>query len=221
MRHWIRSAAAGPRSGYSFHHKFFRSLTLALTLALMLAAAPPFVRQAEAACTAPFTATKIWANGMGGTVYAQRDDGSIWAWGWNYYGQLSSGTSGSNTNALQPVQVLEEVVESDPEPISGMANSPGVFPGPTWAFAVTADDTLKAWGFNNEGQLGTGATVPNPVPLAVTIGSGIAESLASTGSSATAAVRGGNVFAWGNGSNLELAQGLRADSLTPVQVRGA
>jgi alpha-tubulin suppressor-like RCC1 family protein len=38
-------------------------------------------------------------------TYALKTDGTLWAWGWGFYGQLGNGTSGFGTDKSSPVQV--------------------------------------------------------------------------------------------------------------------
>ncbi len=36
---------------------------------------------------------------------AVKTDGTLWAWGWNTYGQLGNGRAGSTHDRLSPVRV--------------------------------------------------------------------------------------------------------------------
>lgn len=77
-------------------------------------------------------------------------DGSLWAWGYNYYGQLGLG---------------DAVHRSTPTPVgSGYA---AVAAGNMHSLGLKTDRTLWAWGKNTKGQLGLGNTddqyQPQPV----------------------------------------------------------
>jgi hypothetical protein len=82
---------------------------------------------------------------------AIQSDGTLWAWGYNYCGQLGDGTMG---NKSSPVRV-------------GLAtNWQSVAAGGSHTVAIQRDGTLWAWGGNNVGQLGDGDawhTVPGKI----------------------------------------------------------
>ena len=87
---------------------------------------------------------------------ALKNDGTVWAWGWNYYGQLGDGTSAdSNT----PVQV------------GGLSGATHVTVGSYHTAALKSDGTAWAWGDNQFGQLGDGTDTATNTPVRV---SGIA-----------------------------------------------
>ena len=71
---------------------------------------------------------------------ALKSDGTVWAWGRNYYGQLGDG---STTNRLTPVQV------------SGLTGVIALA-GQNHSLALKSDDTVWACGDNASGQLGNG-----------------------------------------------------------------
>lgn len=75
---------------------------------------------------------------------ALKDDGTVWAWGRNRYGQLGNGISGEDAFSSTPVQV------------TGLANIVAVAAGGTHALALKNDGTVWAWGSNNHGQVGDG-----------------------------------------------------------------
>jgi RHS repeat-associated protein len=80
---------------------------------------------------------------------ALRSDGTVWAWGYNSYGQLGNGTS---TNYYSPLA------------ISGVGNVVGVAAGAYHTVALCSNGTVWAWGYNNSGQLGDGTMVSQPAP---------------------------------------------------------
>ncbi|MET3176381.1 UNVERIFIED_ORG: alpha-tubulin suppressor-like RCC1 family protein [Arthrobacter sp. UYCu721] len=86
-------------------------------------------------------------------MYALKRDGTVWAWGENYYGQLGNPTAGSFVRV--PVQV------------SGLSGVKQVLADYTRAFALLADGTVRAWGVNTSGELGIGTATNTNVPVQV------------------------------------------------------
>jgi alpha-tubulin suppressor-like RCC1 family protein len=81
---------------------------------------------------------------------ALKRDGTVWAWGWNYYEQLGDGTT---SNRLTPVQV------------SGLTNVISISAGDYHSLALKQDGTVWAWGCNDVGQLGNGSATSSPTPV--------------------------------------------------------
>ena len=162
-------------------------------------------------------------NIMGGEVHnvAVKSDGTVWAWGQNAFGQLGDGTTNDES---APVPVGLGCV-----PPLGSVTKLG---GRTyWNLAVKSDGTVWAWGMNQGGQLGNGATIStldpnqNTVPVQVTnsqtggvIHNPIQVSCGYTYGVALAT--NGTVWTWGTGSHGELGNGTTGFSYSPVQVVG-
>lgn len=82
---------------------------------------------------------------------ALRNDGTVWAWGDNIYGQLGNG---SLTTPKTPVKVpLTKVIY-----IGTAVNS---------SYAIKSDGTVWAWGVNQNGQLGDGTRQDRVLPTQV------------------------------------------------------
>jgi hypothetical protein len=134
-----------------------------------------------------------------------REDGTLWAWGSNQYGQLGDGT---NTSRVRPVR------------ISTADGWTSVSCGGFHTVALRADGTLWTWGYNINGQLGDGTTSNSSVPTQV--GSATAWSSASGGGNHTVALRSdGTLWAWGSNVAGQLGNGATTDRTSPVQIGSA
>ncbi len=157
--------------------------------------------------------TPVQTTGITGTVtaiaagadhsLALTSDGKVWAWGWNYYGQLGNGTT---TNSKTPIQV------------SGITGTVvAIAAGYYHSLALTSDGKLWAWGYNYDGEFGNGTTTNSTTPVQVssltgitTISAGCYHSLALTSD--------GKLWAWGGNLYGQLGNGTTTRSTTPVQV---
>ncbi|WP_233165896.1 RCC1 domain-containing protein [Archangium sp. Cb G35] len=135
---------------------------------------------------------------------AVKKNGSVWAWGANFYGQLGDGTT---TRRLTPMQV------------PGLTNVVSVAAGRVFSLALERDGTVWSWGNNDYGQLGDGTTARRLTPVRVP---GLADvvSIAASGSHCLAVRRDGSVWAWGANFYGQLGDGTTTHRLTPVRVPG-
>lgn len=151
---------------------------------------------------------------MGGehANYALKSDGTVWAWGGNFVGQLGDG---SYTNTVTPVQVS---VLTSVTSLGGRGYH---------NLAIKSDGTVWAWGWNSRGQLGhdTSAT-PCPAPLTGTCSNvpvqvmGITNPLTVTGGGffSLALMPDHTLQAWGANEYGQLGDGSYTDRPAPVQV---
>ena len=165
-----------------------------------------------------------------GTGDSTSNDGTVYAWGNNFNGQLGDGTSGSGTNKTTPVQV------------SGLTDVVAVAGGNSHSLALKSDGTLWAWGNNDVGQLGNGESgsgvVSNtPVQVedpsdptgfftdvvAVAAGSNHSLAIKSDGTD-DGSSDDGMVYAWGFNSEGQLGDGTSGsptnNKSTPAQASG-
>lgn len=132
-----------------------------------------------------------------------KNDGTVWAWGWNDQGQVGDGTQ---TDRYTPVQVLSGVKEIS----AGIHHN----------LALKTDGTVWAWGDNRWGEIGDGtADFRRLTPVQVV---GLSNIIAvGAGGEYSAALRGdGTVWTWGDNQDGELANGQTdgAKHSLPVQV---
>lgn len=81
---------------------------------------------------------------------AIKTDGSLWAWGYNSYGQLGDGTT---TDKSTPTKIMENVVS--------------ISAGLRHTVAIKSDGSVWVWGDNSYGQLGDGSTTASSTPKKV------------------------------------------------------
>ncbi len=88
------------------------------------------------------------------------NDGSLWSWGDNTYGQLgySSFDVVLQSDPLFSAVAIKVGVDSDWSAVAG---------GGTHTLAIKQDQTLWAWGGNAYGQLGNNTTVDAPAPVQI------------------------------------------------------
>ena len=137
---------------------------------------------------------------------AVRDDGSVYAWGFNQFGQLGLG---------------DNVARLEPTRLPGLADVMKVQVGNTHSAALTRDGRVFTWGRNDVHQLGGHAPQNTAVntPRAVAIAAVVID-LACGDDHCLALSFDGRVFAWGSNRFGQVGDGSTADVATPVEVTG-
>jgi alpha-tubulin suppressor-like RCC1 family protein len=143
--------------------------------------------------------TKVVAVAAGSShALALRQDGTVWAWGSNSFGQLGDGTK-SDAGLAQQVQGLHGVV--------------AVAAGQQHSIVLKQDGSLWTWGTNTNGVMGTGSDRRDS-PVRV-VGLSDVQSVASNYFHMLAVRGDGTVWGWGS------EQGLGGSYLgTPARVQG-
>ncbi len=147
-----------------------------------------------------FSLWEVVAAGFAHTV-AIKTDGTLWAWGYNEYGQLGDGTwEDKNT----PTQIG---TDTDWEAVAA---------GDYHSLALKTDGTLWVWGNNGYGQLGDGTTVNKNIPTRIGIDTDW--SAIAAGFYHTIALKSDDtLWAWGYNNYGQLGDGT-AWKDSPVQI---
>ncbi len=145
---------------------------------------------------------------------ARKSDGTVWAWGYNQFGQLGDGNL---TDSSTPVEGFHT---EGTTPLTGVV---AIAAGGFHTIALKSDGTIWTWGDNKSGQLGDGTTVNSSHhPVLVNNPGGVLFSGIAGGDAHTVALKtDGTVWAWGLNANGQLGNGTLTNSNTPVQVVGA
>lgn len=129
-------------------------------------------------------------------------DGSVWAWGGNYYGQLGLGytTTTTDCNCL-----------TAPVYVPGVPTIVMLSTGEDHTLALGANGGVWAWGLNASGELGTGSTsqtgcscIATPTSIS---GLSNVTSLAAGGDYSFASKSDGSLWSWGGNTYGDLANG--------------
>jgi alpha-tubulin suppressor-like RCC1 family protein len=95
----------------------------------------------------------VIAIGAGGSFsVALTDDGRVWTWGDNSFGELGDGTTTPRASAAT---------------VAGLPAIVKIAVGSNHVLAMTADATVYAWGLNSGGQLGDGTTTNRLTPIQI------------------------------------------------------
>jgi large repetitive protein len=161
----------------------------------------------------------------GHTGMALRNDGTVWTWGYNLYGELGDGVTGNTT---APVQVVKGA-ESDGACTTYLCDITAIAGGAGGGLALNSAGAVLTWGHNNVGQLGNGTTgtAANSSPVQV---SGLTSGITAVAAGAFAdyaLTSTGGVKSWGDNGDGELGENVAScgtdpctGSSTPVNVSG-
>jgi prepilin-type N-terminal cleavage/methylation domain-containing protein len=151
--------------------------------------------------TFSFNTIKTLSSG-GYHTLAIKQDGSLWGWGNNVYGQLALDDT---VNRLVPTRIG---IENTWSFISASYTS---------TFAIKQDGSLWGWGRNNIGQLGLNDTVNRLVPTRIGI-SNAWTSASSRGTHTIAIQQDGSLWGWGYNIDGELGLNDTVDRLVPTRI---
>ncbi|MGM9641177.1 MAG: S-layer homology domain-containing protein, partial [Faecousia sp.] len=174
-----------------------RVLSLLLAVALLL---PLFAGTAAPTALATSGGAVMFKSVIAGIsrTAAIANNGDLYVWGSNYYGQVGNGTTNEQ---ITPIKVL--------------SNVSSVALGIQHSAAITTDGSLYVWGSNIYGQVGNGTMDDQKVPIKVlsnvsSVALGLFHSAAVT--------TDGSLYVWGNNSHGQVGNGTTNDQITPVKV---
>jgi len=151
------------------------------------------------------------------------EDGVLWAWGHNVYGELGDGT---NICRDMPIEIMQNVADVQSIDTYRAGRFIGSVPVPDeWGrpnvrtFVITADGVLYGWGTNEYGQLGDGTKYNSNTPMR------IMENVAAVYPAQynTFAIdENGTLYAWGRNGGFRgahiLGDGTMLDRLQPYAI---
>jgi alpha-tubulin suppressor-like RCC1 family protein len=145
---------------------------------------------------------------------AIRNDGTLWSWGYNYYGVVGDNTSGNLANRLTPRQELTSSTNWRQVNFSS---------GSYTTSAIKTDGTLWCWGYNAAGQVGDNTILNRSTPRQISAGASRITGWKQTSSSLnnTAAIRtDGTLWVWGRNSYGQVGDNTAGSTIyrsTPIQ----
>lgn len=154
--------------------------------------------------------TSAWAGiaANGKYTMAVRADGQMFSWGDNSSGQLGQ-TIAINTSLPTVVAPIG----------SGILPVVAMTAGRNHALAILNDHTLYAWGANEAGQLGIGASSNTGQGAAVQVGTDNNWFVVAAGGQHTLAIKQDQtLWAWGYNAYGQLGDGTQTDSPSPIPI---
>jgi alpha-tubulin suppressor-like RCC1 family protein len=133
---------------------------------------------------------------------AIKNDGTLWAWGFNYNGQLGDGTK---ISSAIPIQIGKD---SNWLMVSAGGNS---------SFAIKTDGTLWAWGQNDDYQLGDSSRDDKTIPILISASSDW-RSISGGGSNTMAIKNDGTMWGWGYNHDGQLGDSLGLFKMVPTKI---
>lgn len=150
------------------------------------------------------TAWETVACGNGHTI-ALKNDGTLWSWGNNTYGQLGDNTVAHKSS---PVQI------SHPTSLKWEYIKAGSFS----TFAIDTAGVLWGWGFNSKGELGIGTNSHTSTPVQI-ISDSIITSIGGSGRATFIVKSNGTLWGWGfNDTYATLGDGTLVSKSSPIQI---
>ncbi len=168
------------------------------------------------AVTLPTRAKAVSANGP--HTLALVGMGKVMAWGDNEFGQLGDATH-TGPESCPSAGTSTVPCSKTPVTVSGLLGVVAISAGDDHNLALLKDGTVRAWGANNDGQLGNNTTTDSDVPVPVSGLTGV-KAISAGGFHSLALLNDGTVMAWGDNGNGQLGDGTIINKHVPVAVTG-
>ena len=142
---------------------------------------------------------------------ALKSDGTMWAWGADYGGELGDGRTG--------MKLADGSLNVQNRPVRSVAGNDWaqVWASGNSSFALKRNGSLWAWGLNNFSQLGIGSWKDSPNAVQVGTGTNWVK-VKSGGMNAAAIQSDGSLWIWGTSSALDIsAKQSRGNFLAPTR----
>lgn len=166
------------------------------------------------------TVTSVWPVGpQYGYTFFQKSDQTIWAAGYNGYGQLGNGNTTSQSTPVNVTTNWGGGTGYNITKIVGLAGHHSGAAAYAYGFAVMLLDNgtttvMRTSGFNVNGSLGDGTTVDKSTPVTPNVGAGrIADVTVFSGWTVGCLKADGTFYAWGYNGYGQLGNG---NTTTPV-----
>ncbi len=133
-----------------------------------------------------------WSHVSAGNAHtcAVKSDGSLWCWGYNYYGGLGIGNTDQKSSPTRE--------------ISNANDWNSVSTGAYHTCAIKTDSSLWCWGFGSNGQLGAGNTIDQNRPTREASNATDWINVSAKGNYTCAVKSNGSLWCWGMGSSGQL-----------------
>ena len=136
------------------------------------------------------------------------NDGILWSWGSNRFGQLGNGTTDATNNNF---------IISTPLKIDNDNDWKAVFSGRSHTIAIKNNGTLWGWGANDNGGLGDGTFINRSIPIQIGLDTNW-KNLFMADRSMKAIKSDGSLWAWGYNAYGQLGDGTFLDKASPTRI---
>lgn len=153
---------------------------------------------------------EVFSGGM--QHYGLTENGEVWSWGYNNYGQLGHGDTASRSLATR----IAYFVTNNIKIAKVIPSRPNYFDHASVLF-LTTDGKVYGCGYNNTGQLGNGTTANQLTPVRCgSLSNIVCVALSGIPHHAYAVEDNGNLWVWGHNAQGQLGLGDVTTRQTPI-----